>query len=226
VGTRRSNNKAGLIIHRSRDLAPADVCRIRGLRCTTATRTLLDLGAVVSAGVLESALERALHQRLTTVPRLQKRLEQVVRPGRPGVTALRRVLRLRTPRLGATESELELLIWQILRRHGVTLPEREIELTLDEFVPAAKPPIRCGGAAQSDGFGAHSTRSAFESDRTRQNKLVVAGWLPLVFTWLQARQSEDEIAHHGDRGPRHAPSGFVKLCCTQAGQVSGVYITP
>ena len=61
-------------------------------------------------------------------------------------------------------------------------------------VPAAKPPIRCGGAAQVDGFGAQPTRSAFESDRARQNKLVVAGLLPLLFTWQRARESEADVA--------------------------------
>ena len=123
VGPTQTHRKTDLILHRSRDLASADICRIRGLRCTTATRTLVDLGAVVSPAVLESALERALHQRMTTVPRLQKRLEQVARPGRPGVKALRRVPDLRTPRLAAAESELELLLWQILRRHRLPVPQ-------------------------------------------------------------------------------------------------------
>jgi predicted transcriptional regulator of viral defense system len=115
VGPRQSQRTVGLILHRSSDLVRADVIRIRGLRCTTATRTLIDLGAVASNAVLESALERALHQRLTTVPRLRARLTCTGR--RPRVASLRRVLDLRTPTLAAAESELELLLWQILRRH-------------------------------------------------------------------------------------------------------------
>jgi very-short-patch-repair endonuclease len=191
----RSQRTAGLILHRSRDLTGADICRIRGLRCTTATRTLIDVGAVVSEAVLESALERALHQRMTTVPRLQRRLDQVARRGRPGVKALREVLELRTPHLDAAESELELLIWRILRRHHVPLQERQVALTVDgcDFrLDMAYTPERI--FIEGDGFGVHSTRSAFESDRFRQNKLVVAGWLPLLFTWRRARTSEDEIA--------------------------------
>lgn len=195
VGTTKSQKTAGLILHRSRDLAPADCCRIRGLRCTTATRTLIDLGAVVSPDVLESALERALHQRMTTVPRLQKRLQQVARPGRPGVSALRSILDLRTPTLAASESELELLLWQILRRHGVPLPERQVKVTiagrnyrLDLAYRAERIFI------EGDGFGVHSPRAVFESDRTRQNKLVRAGWAPLLFTWQRARQSEEDVA--------------------------------
>jgi very-short-patch-repair endonuclease len=182
-------------LHRTHDLTGADIGHIRGLRCTTATRTLIDLGAVVSAAVLESALERALHQRMTTVARLQRRLDQVARRGRPGVTVLRAVLALRTPRLGVAESELELLIWRVLRRHHLPLPERQVEVTVDgcDFrLDMAYSPERI--FIEGDGFGVHSTRVAFESDRSRQNKLVVAGWLPLLFTWRLARKSEHEIA--------------------------------
>jgi hypothetical protein len=145
VGPRQSQRTAGLILHRSSDLLPADVLRVRSLRCTNATRTLIDLGAVVSGSVLESVLERALHQRLTTVPRLRARLTSTGR--RPGVVSLRRVLDLRTPTVAASESELELLLWRILRRHR--LPFVNARSGDPRRVrPAAKPPIRCGGAAQ------------------------------------------------------------------------------
>jgi len=196
VDPTRSQRTAGLPLHRSQDLTGADICHIRGLRCTTATRTLIDLGAVVSAAVVESALERALHQRMTTVARLQKRLDKVARRGRRGVTALREVLELRTPHLADAESELELLIWRVLRRHHVPLPQRQVEVTVDgcDFrLDMAYTPERI--FIEGDGFGVHSTRSAFESDRSRQNKLVVAGGLPLLFTWQRARQSEHEIAN-------------------------------
>jgi len=209
VAPTQSQRTVGLILHRSRDLAPADVIRVRSLRCTTATRTLVDLGAVTSGAVLESALERALHQRMTTVPRLRKRLEEVGRPGRPGVTSLRRVLDLRTPTLAAAESELELLLWQILRRHGLPLPERQVKVTvagrnyrLDLAYRAERIFI------EGDGFGVHSPRAVFESDRTRQNKLVGAGWAPLLFTWQRARQSEADVAEEVRDGLASRRQGF------------------
>ena len=195
VGPKQSHNKAGLVLHRSSDLISADVIRIRSMRCTSATRTLIDLGAVVTTSVLESALERALHQRLTTVVRLQARLAQVARSGRPGVASLRHILDLRAPGLAAVESELELLLWQILRRHRLPLPERQVKVTiggrnyrLDLAYRAERVFI------EGDGFGVHSPRAVFESDRTRQNKLVRAGWVPLLFTWQRARQSEADVA--------------------------------
>ena len=148
---------------------------------------------MVSDAALESALERALHQRLTTLPRLNARLAGVGR--RPGLTALRRLLELRAPRLVATESELELLIWQILRRHRVPLPERQVKVTLGGTNYRLDLAYRREQVfIEGDGFGVHSTRKAFESDRTRQNRLVIAGWLPLQFTWLRAKSAEEEIA--------------------------------
>jgi very-short-patch-repair endonuclease len=193
VGRTQSQKTAGLILHRSRDLVGADTLRIHGLRSTNATRTLIDLGAVVSDSVLESALERALHQRLTTVPRLQARLAASVR--RSGIAALRRVLDLRAPRHAPTESELELLIWQILRRHRVPLPERQVEVNIGGSSYRLDLAYRSEMIfIEGDGFGVHSTRSAFESDRTRQNRLVIGGWLPLRFTWQQARGGEDDLA--------------------------------
>lgn len=193
VGANKSQRAAGLIVHRSSDLLSADICRVRDLRCTTATRTLVDLGSVVSPTVLESALERALHLRMTTVPRLRDRIGLAGR--RPGLRALRQVLDLRTPRLAATESEFELLIWRVLSRHHVPLPERQVRVTVGGChfrLDMAYSPERI--FIEGDGFGVHSTRVAFEGDRARQNKLVVAGWLPLLFTWSRARMCEEEVA--------------------------------
>jgi hypothetical protein len=67
-------------------------------------------------------------------------------------------------------------------------------VTLDEFVPRRSRRSVAAEPHKSDGFGVHSPRAAFESDRTRQNKLVGAGWLPLLFTWQRARQSEADVA--------------------------------
>ena len=96
---------------------------------------------------------------------------------------------------GYDESELELLIWQILRRHGVRLPERQVKVRLAQRNYRLDLAYRLDRVfIEGDGFGVHSTRSAFESDRTRQNNLVIAGWVPLRFTWQQARHSEEKIA--------------------------------
>ena len=157
---------------------------MNGVLTTNATRTLVDLGSVVRADVLETAFERALVARLTTVDRVLRRFFELATRGRPGIAALRSLLVDRDPTLAPAESDLETLLSKILREGGLPAPVRQhvVEvggqwLRLD----AAYPELLI--FMEGDGFGVHSQRESFERDRSRQNMLVVAGWLPLRFTW-------------------------------------------
>lgn len=179
-------HRQGPIVHRSRDLLPRDVVRVQGIRTTNATRTLIDLGAVAPPWVLETALERALHHRITTFDRLVRRFFELARRGRNGIGPLRSLLVDRDPTLAPAASDLETLLWSILRNHGVPLPIRQHEVKIDGerfYLDLAYPDLMI--FLEGDGFGAHTTRHAFERDRNRQNLLVLAGWMPLRFTWRQ-----------------------------------------
>jgi hypothetical protein len=79
-------------VHRSNDLALADITDVEGLRTTTVTRTLVDLGAVSPRDVVALAVERALIQGLTSVAELAASLAQSARRGRQGPAVLRAVL--------------------------------------------------------------------------------------------------------------------------------------
>ena len=176
--------RQGPLVHRSRDLVPRDIIRIDGIRTTNATRTLIDLGGVVPATTLETALERALHARLTTFDRLVRRFFEVARQGRTGVGPLRTLLVDRDPLLAPAESDLETHLLRILREGGLPEPVRQFEVHIGEAefrLDVAYPELKI--FIEGDGFGTHSTRNAFERDRDRQNLLVANGWLPLVFTW-------------------------------------------
>jgi very-short-patch-repair endonuclease len=141
---------------------------------------------VVSPATLEVALERALHQRLTTLDRLQHRLLEVARRGRDGVGPLRALIAERDPSLAPAASDLETLLLQVLRAHGVPAPVRQFQTVIDGEtfrLDLAYPDSKI--FLEGDGFGVHTTRHAFERDRHRQNLLVLAGWMPLRFTWRQ-----------------------------------------
>jgi very-short-patch-repair endonuclease len=191
------NMRVTPLLHRSSDLLPRDVIGIRGIRSTNATRTLVDLGSVVTAAVLECALERALHQRVTTVDRLVSRFFQVARSGRPGIGPLRALLLDRDPSLAPAESDLETLLLRILRNAGLPDPIRQLEVRIGETLfrlDVAYPELKI--FMEGDGFGAHSTRNAFERDRDRQNLLVIAGWLPLRFTWRRLCRDPARVVAH------------------------------
>ena len=187
--------RQGPIVHRSSDLLRKDVIRISGIRTTNATRTLIDLGAVVAPATLENALERALHQRLTTFDRLVRRFFEVARPGRTGVGPMRTLLVDRDPTLAPAESDLETLLLRILRDHGVPAPIRQYVVVVDgeEFrLDLAYPDLKL--FLEGDGFGVHTTRRAFERDRDRQNLLVLDEWRPLRFTWRQLCRRPERAA--------------------------------
>ena len=169
--------------------------RIEGIATTNATRTLIDLGAVVPSATLETALERALNERLTTFDRLVKRFFQIARSGRPGVGPMRPLLVDRDPTLAPAESDLETLLLRILLDHGLPTPVRQFEVIVGErrfLLDVAYPDLKI--AVEGDGFGVHGTRNAFETDRDRQNLLVIEGWLVLRFTWRQLCRTPDRVA--------------------------------
>jgi very-short-patch-repair endonuclease len=175
-----------LRVHRTDDLASSDRCSVDGIAATNATRTCVDLGAVLTVPELEHAIHRALHLRLTHVDRLISRFLQLARPGRTGCRTTRAVLVRLDPALAPAESDLETLLLKVLHEHGLPEPARQHRVTVDGRtfrIDLAYPALRL--AIESDGFAFHGDRSAFESDRERQNLLVLAGWTVLRFTWRQ-----------------------------------------
>jgi very-short-patch-repair endonuclease/predicted transcriptional regulator of viral defense system len=175
------------LVHRTDSLLPRDLTTVDGIRSTNAVRTFVDLGAVLDAHALEQVLHRALHERKATFDRVARRHFQLSGRGRAGSAIVRSVLVAYDPSMAAAESTLEVLILQGMREAGLPTPVRQHEVTvpsgddyrLDLSYPG--PMI----AIEGDGFGIHSMRDRFESDRERRNALTLAGWLVLQFTWQQ-----------------------------------------
>lgn len=170
-------------LRRPTALLPADIRRAGVLRITTPTRTLVDLGAVVSPDHLERAVESALRQRLTSVERLRARARELASKGRSGPRPLLDLLETHPANVRPTGSDAEVRFLQLLRRAGIEAPERQLRVML----PSGSAFLDCGWAEQRvfveiDGWETHSRRSQFQRDRTRQNELVVLQWTPLRFT--------------------------------------------
>lgn len=189
------------VIHRSADLADFEVVERKGIPCTDATRTLIDLGAVVGDDVVERALECALRRGLTSLPRLRWRLEALARPGRPGPPALRRVLKRRPKGAPPTESDLETLFLQCLRAAGVRQPVRQHRLRLPDGSW-----VRLDDAypdellfVELDGWAGHGSRRAFRQDRRRQNQVVLLGWRPLRLTWADVVHEPERVSAEVDQ---------------------------
>jgi very-short-patch-repair endonuclease len=173
-------------VHRSRCCGEA--IALDGIQCTRVERTLVDLGAVVGDDAVESALEAALRQGLTTAARVRADLDRLARPGRRGVARLRRVLDRRRDGRPAG-SNLEVRMIQQLRAADLPDPVRQHEVRIageHYFIDLAYPERRV--AIELDSREHHEGAEVFQRDRARQNDLVLAGWTILRFTWVDVAQ--------------------------------------
>jgi hypothetical protein len=88
VPAERCPTLRSVLVHRTGRLDEIDVSRRARIPVTAPARTLLDLGAVVPAPVVESALEDALLRRLVTLELVTRTIERLGRPGRNGAGVL------------------------------------------------------------------------------------------------------------------------------------------
>ena len=171
-------------VHHPREL---EITVERGLRVTTIARTLLDLAAMLSFPQLRRALAEADHLRILD----PGAVEAVVGRGRPGSTALRRVLTDHCPSLADTLSELEERFLSLCDAHEIPLPEvnaRVCGLMVDGIWREQRLVV------ELDGHAAHARPAAIERDRQRELTLRAAGYPILRYTWQQVTQQAEPVA--------------------------------
>jgi very-short-patch-repair endonuclease len=156
-----------------------------GVRLTSATLTALDLAAV-SGG---DALDEALRARATTLDRLHQALD---------LTGARRGNRERRRLLLDSRDEpwsaAERLFHRLLRQAGITGWTANSAVTIDGttyYLDVAFRRIRL--AVEIDGRLHHSNGTAFETDRRRQNLLILDGWRVLRFTWAMLTDHPEDV---------------------------------
>jgi very-short-patch-repair endonuclease len=168
---------AGIRIHR-RVLAADDVSAEANIPVTTPIRTLVDLGAQLSPGALETAINEADRLDLVDPERLRSALDGYA--GQPGVACLREVLDRRTFTL--TRSQLERRFRPIARAVGLGKPLTQHWLhgyPVDFYWP------ELGLVVETDGLRYHRTPAQQARDRIRDQKHLAAGLAPLRFTHAQ-----------------------------------------
>jgi very-short-patch-repair endonuclease len=171
-------SSATLSIHRSDDLQPFDRAKIDGIPCVTPTRLLCHLGGALDEEGFEVVMEEALRRRMTSVERLNRRLEDLSGRGRRGTSRLRRVLEARGGE-PAAESFLEVRAIRLLRRARLR-PARQYPVgrrRIDLAFPDVKLGIELLGGAAHDGAAARAR------DAGRHNELAALGWTILYFTY-------------------------------------------
>ena len=184
-----------LDIHRSTTLAPEDVTTVHAIPCTTVARTLLDLAQVIKGRPLERALDQAEILELLDVDALVDQIDR--NRTRPAAKRLRAVLDEHYIGSTPTWSELEELFLALCRRAGLPIPEINAYIDPGDSDPNM---IRVDFVwrehrviVETDGHGTHRTRQAFEEDRRRDRRLIVAGWVVMRVTWRQLTSNPREV---------------------------------
>lgn len=167
---------------RRRDLTPADVLELRGLRVTEFAFTVVEAAARRGGGVeiLDGALQR--HTTLLALWRAHLRNK-----GRHGSPRARLMLQAADD---GTRSAAERLLAKLLTAAGITGWVANLSVggyAVDFGFPASKV------ALEADGFAFHSDQAAFQRDRKRQNHLILLGWQVLRFTWLDLTECPERV---------------------------------
>jgi very-short-patch-repair endonuclease len=158
--------REGLIIHRSRTLAPELTAFNAGVRVTTPARTLADL---------RPGLDPELHDRAT---RKALDLGLISRSEIKSDTAL-------------TRSQLERRFLALCRRHR--LPKPVVNARVGRYeVDFLWPEVRV--VVEADSFEFHGSREAFERDRVKDAYLQARGYRVMRVTHRQLRDEPRSVA--------------------------------
>jgi very-short-patch-repair endonuclease len=152
---------------RSRHIDPLDAGTFRGIRVTTVERTLVDLAAVLTLDDLARACHEAGVHYDTTPAQIEAVLAR--RRTSPGAARLRKVLRGDAK---VTLSTLERRFLELLREHGLVLPETN-RLAGGRRVDCRWPEQRL--TVELDGYRYHHSRHAWEQDRRREREARARG---------------------------------------------------
>jgi very-short-patch-repair endonuclease len=164
-----------------------EVITRRGIRVTSPARTLLDLAPSMPERALDRLVEEAQVQSLATRDDLLRAVAQG--RSRPGVRRLAKIVG--SPDEPAfTRSEAERRLVELVREAGLPAPRTNTKVAGHE-VDALWAAQRL--VVEVDGWTYHGTREAFERDRRRDGRLLVAGYRVLRITWRQLTRERAKV---------------------------------
>lgn len=184
VANRSGSNRPGV---RRGSVTGDRIVRLGRLTCADGLQTLIDLVGILDDATWEQALESALRKRLVTIADLEAALPELGRRRTPGVGRVRRVLSARPQGAPPTESLLETLMVQLVRRVPELPPPTRQYVVRDAHdgfvarVDLAWPEL--GLFLELDGQH-HKGQPLY--DARRETAIVAAtGWLCGRFTWTE-----------------------------------------
>jgi len=184
----------GVTVHQSTQMGSFEV--VKRIPCTGLLRTVIDLGAVVSRSSVSDIVDELLRTRRTTLTELNTLLRHDGARGRSGTAALRHSLGGRGEKSPVPLSSWSRRFSDLLTDGGLRPPSCEYRIVdaagkLLAQVDLAYPEHNV--AIELDSVRWHMNRSSFVGDRQRWNRLMLAGWSVLVFTWSDYKNRVPQV---------------------------------
>ena len=190
----RGHRRGNIRIHDGLTLTSADVTVVDNIPCTTLARTLLDVCEDATGREVERALDVAEQRQMLDMAAIDVVLARA--DGRRGAKLLRAVLSEHRVGSTLTRNDLEEAFLAIAR--AIERPPDAVNLWIAfpdgdgaeaDFVYRDERLI-----VEVDGRGSHATKRAFQTDRRRDQRLMLLGWRVVRFTWQQVTLEPTYVA--------------------------------
>jgi hypothetical protein len=190
----RNVRRIGHVVHTTHEIPLIDRGTRFGLPVLSPTRTLIDLARAIGPEALTAALDSALRDGLTSEDFLHRRITALRTSGRDGPLKMLAVLEGAEITRGG-QSWLEREVLRLLDAGGLPKPSTQVVLgrrgdkliRVDFHFPGT--PI----VVEALGYRWHRTGAQMRIDAERANALILAGLLPLQFTYSQVVEGADTI---------------------------------
>jgi len=183
----RSARRAGIRIHRAKEIDPRDVTELDGVPIATPAFALLEIALELTFEQLERAFDDALTREVMSLVHASETLDR-----HRGHRGAARFAELARPEhaLEVTRAWTEQRMKALIRAGNLPIPVLNIRRgrIMPDFIWRNERVI-----VEVDGFRTHGTRRAFESDRARDAKLAAEGWIVLRFTWRQLKHEPEVV---------------------------------
>ena len=190
------HRRTDVIVHHSRKLTSADQAVVGVIPVTSRARTLIDLGATVSADTVEEAFDGAERDRLVRRGEVERHYRALRARGRNGIGAMTQILEGRVAEKRVPRSVLERRMLRLLNRAGLPRPVGNYRVTVSPTLVYELDfaYIDRRVALEVDGHGSHATRRDRAADNVRANNLGDAGWTLRRFTYEQVMYESSAVA--------------------------------
>ena len=167
-----------------------------GIRCTTISRTIVDMAGESGWGQLRRLVEQAAILRQLNVEEIDLVLSRGRRRGAPRLRTILAPWRETRDKRPVVRSRLEARLLPRLIEEGLPSPRTNVKLRveghvfeIDLFWEEQRLAI------ETDGEETHGTRAAFQRDRKRDQILTAAGYRTARVTWAQVRDEPNAVVN-------------------------------